>query len=84
MSEIDYSKLRSLTARDLCRALAQDGFIFTRQRGSHHRYAHPDGRRVTVPFSRQGDTFARATLQSILERQVRWTVEDLERLGLIL
>jgi predicted RNA binding protein YcfA (HicA-like mRNA interferase family) len=48
MSEIDYSTLRSLTAHEVCRALERDGFTFTRQRGSHHRYAHPDGRRVTV------------------------------------
>jgi predicted RNA binding protein YcfA (HicA-like mRNA interferase family) len=83
MSDIDYSPLRSLTARDLCRALVQDGFVFTRQRGSQHRYAHPDGRRVTVPFTRQGDTVAAGTLRSILERQARWTEHDLRRLGLL-
>lgn len=54
MSEIDYSTLRSLTAPELIRALERDGFTFTRQRGSHHRYAHPDRRRVTVPFTRSG------------------------------
>ena len=83
MSTIDYSKLRSLPARALCRALVQDGFVFTRQRGSHHRYAHPDGRRVTVPFTRQGDTFASGTLRSILEKQAHWTADDLRRLGLL-
>ena len=56
MSEIDYSTLRSLTAREVCHALEQDGFTLARQRGSHQRYAHPDGRRVTVPFTRSGDT----------------------------
>jgi hypothetical protein len=30
MSEIDYSQLRSLTARALCRALEHDGFMFRR------------------------------------------------------
>jgi predicted RNA binding protein YcfA (HicA-like mRNA interferase family) len=83
MSEIDYSILRSLTAHEVCRALERDGFTFTRQRGSHHRYAHPDGRRVTVPFTRSGDTFAPGTLRSILERQAHWTADDLRRLGLI-
>lgn len=29
-------------------ALGRDGFYFVRQAGSHQRYAHPDGRRVTV------------------------------------
>ena len=83
MSEIDYSILRSLTAHEVCRALERDGFTFTRQRGSHHRYAHPDGRRVTVPFTRSGDTFAPGTLRSIIERQARWSAEDLRRLDLM-
>jgi predicted RNA binding protein YcfA (HicA-like mRNA interferase family) len=83
MSEIDYSLLRSLTSHEVCRALERDGFTFTRQRGSHHRYAHPDGRRVTVPLTRSGDTFAPGTLRSILERQARWTADDLRRLDLI-
>jgi len=83
MSEIDYSILRSLTAHEVGRALERDGFTFTRQRGSHHRYAHPDGRRVTVPFTRSGDTFAPGTLRSIIERQARWSAEDLRRLDLI-
>ncbi len=83
MSEIDYSNLRSLTAREVCRALLRDGFTLARQRGSHQRYTHPDGRRVTVPFTRSGDTFAPGTLRSILERQARWTLDDLRRLGLI-
>jgi predicted RNA binding protein YcfA (HicA-like mRNA interferase family) len=83
MSEIDYSTLRSLTAHEVCRALERDGFTSTRQRGSHHRYAHPDGRRVTVPFTRSGKTFAPGTLRSILERQARWTADDLRRLDLI-
>lgn len=51
MNPIDYSRLRSLTARELVAALQRDGFIPARQRGSHHRYEHPDGRKVTVPFS---------------------------------
>ena len=54
MSEIEYHNLRSVTAREVCRALEQDGFTLARQRGSHQRYTHPDGRRVTVPFTRRG------------------------------
>ncbi len=83
MSRIDYSRLRSLTARDLIRALLEEGFSFVRQRGSHHRYNHPDGRRVTVPFTRRGDTFEQRTLRSIIELQAEWTEEDLRRLGLL-
>jgi len=67
----------------LIKALSKEGFIFTRQRGSHHRYHHPDGRRVTVPFTRSGDIFAIGTLSSIIEKQARWSEEDLKRLNLL-
>jgi len=80
---IPYARLRNLTARELTRALLQDGFSFRRQKGSHHRYVHPDGRRVTVAFSRSGDTFGMKALSSMIEVQARWTEGDLQRLGLI-
>ena len=83
MSEIDYSKLRSLAVRQLTCALRRDGFSLDRQRGSHQRYVHADGRRVTVPFTRTGDTLALGTLKSIIEKQAGWTEEDLRRLGLL-
>ena len=82
MSEIDYSRLRSLLARRLIRALLDDGFAFNRQRGSHHRNRHPDGRPVTVAFTRGGETVPLGTLRFIIEEQAIWDVEDLRRLGL--
>ena len=45
---INYSHLRSLTARELISALARDGFVLDRQAGSHQLYLHRDGRRVTL------------------------------------
>lgn len=80
---IDYRRLRSLTARELIGALKRDGFLFFRQKGSHRRYGHPDGRRVTVAPHAGGDTFSIKTLQKIMEYQARWTEDDLRRLGLI-
>lgn len=80
---IDYRGLRSLTARDLMAALARDGFYLVRQVGSHQRYRHPDGRRVTVAPHGRGDTFKRKTLKSIIESQARWSEEDLRRLKLL-
>jgi predicted RNA binding protein YcfA (HicA-like mRNA interferase family) len=80
---IDYRGLRSLTARELIAALNRDGFYFVRQVGSHQRYAHPDGRRVTVAPHGSGDTFTIKTLKSMLEAQAKWTTEDLVRLRLL-
>ncbi len=80
---IDYTKLRNLTARELIAALIRDGFELRRQKGSHQHYRHPDGRRVTVSFHRPSDTFPIKTLRSMIEKQAKWTEDDLKRLGLL-
>ena len=83
MSEIDWSALRSLTARELISALVRDGFLLSRQTGSHQLYRHPDGRRVTLSFHQPGQTFRPKTLRSMIEKEAGWTTDDLIRLKLI-
>lgn len=83
MSKIDYSKLRSLTARTLISALRKDGFLFERQEGSHQIYRHSDGRQVTVSFHGLGETFPPKTRRDMIEHQAKWTLEDLKRLKLV-
>ncbi|MGO9928113.1 MAG: type II toxin-antitoxin system HicA family toxin [Mycobacterium sp.] len=80
---VDYSRLRSVTARSLASALSEDGFQLQRQKGSHRHYHHSDGRRVTLSFHHSSDTFPLGTLKSIVEIQARWTEGDLRRLRLI-
>lgn len=80
---LDYSRLRSITARMIVSALQSDGFVLDRQRGSHRRYVHPDGRAVTVSFHRPSDTYTFKTLRSMIEIQARWSEEDIVRLKLI-
>jgi predicted RNA binding protein YcfA (HicA-like mRNA interferase family) len=81
--DIDYRRIRSLAARELIAALTRDGFYFIRQKGSHQRYGHADGRRVTVAPHGGGDTFTIKTLKTIIEIQARWTEDDLRRLKLL-
>ena len=80
---IEYSRLRSLTAREIIGALVRDGFYLRAQQGSHQRYYHADGRRVTVSFHKPSDTFPPKTLKSIIEEQARWDEGDLVRLKLL-
>ena len=80
---VDYSRLHSVTARHLISALERDGFALARQKGSHRRYRHPDGRRVTVSFHHASDTFRIGTLRSMIEVQACWGAEDLHRLSLL-
>jgi predicted RNA binding protein YcfA (HicA-like mRNA interferase family) len=80
---IDYAKLRGLTIRKLIAALRRDGFQEWRKKGATRFYAHPDGRTVTLHVHRPGQTFRTGTLQSIIEKQARWTEDDLKRLKLL-
>lgn len=82
---LDYSRFKSLTAREIVSALERGGFTLRKSRGgtSHRRYIHSDGRRVTVAYHKGGGTFPLKTLKSILEDQARWTEDDLRRLGLV-
>jgi predicted RNA binding protein YcfA (HicA-like mRNA interferase family) len=79
----NYEQLRNLTSRELISALIRDGFSYDRGDGSHQIYYHPDGRRVTVIFHGGSSTFRRKTLKSMIEKEARWTEEDLKRLKLI-
>jgi predicted RNA binding protein YcfA (HicA-like mRNA interferase family) len=59
------SKLRPLRAREILEALGRAGFQRIRQRGSHVRLRHPDGRVVTVPEHGAQD-IGRGLLRKIL------------------
>lgn len=85
MSRADHERLRNLTAGEIERALLRDGFEKLRKRGkgTHRRFRHPDGRRVTVPYSQAGETFSPKTLRSMIVDQAGWSEDDLRRLGLL-
>jgi predicted RNA binding protein YcfA (HicA-like mRNA interferase family) len=72
------NRLPALTAKELIRALEKAGFQVIRQRGSHVRLRHPDGRVVMVPVH-AGQTIGRGLLKKIL-RDERMSVEDLLKL----
>jgi predicted RNA binding protein YcfA (HicA-like mRNA interferase family) len=42
--------LPTMKPREIARLLGCLGFALIRQRGSHRQYAHPDGRRTTLPL----------------------------------
>ena len=54
-----------LQARQIIAALEKVGFAIVRQKGSHIRLRHPDGRVVTVPDHR-GQDIGRGLLRKIL------------------
>jgi len=69
------NRLRAVESAELIRALERAGFEKTRQRGSHVRMKHSDGRVVTVPVHPQS-VVGRGLLRKIL-RDAELTPDDL-------
>lgn len=61
------SRLPSLTAKDLVRALKKAGFEEERQRGSHLRMRHPETKKLTVVPMHPGD-LPRQLLKEIIKQ----------------
>ena len=64
-----------LKAREVIALLERLGFRETRQRGSHKRFKHPDGRGTTVPVH-QGRDISPTLLRQIAQ-DIRLTLEEL-------
>ncbi|MGB9777308.1 MAG: type II toxin-antitoxin system HicA family toxin [Anaerolineae bacterium] len=69
------TRLPVLRGSEVLRALRKAGFEMVRQRGSHIRLRHPDGRVVTVPVH-QGQDVSRGLLRKIL-RDAELSPEEL-------
>ncbi|MFF5259105.1 type II toxin-antitoxin system HicA family toxin [Actinomadura viridis] len=63
-----------MSGAQVVKALGNAGFDLIRITGSHHRMAHADGRRVSIP-AHAGRDMARGTLRSII-RDAGLTVEE--------
>jgi len=64
-----------VSARVLMRLLRTLGFVETRSRGSHRRFAHADGRKTTVPVHR-GRDLPRGLLRQIVTLDVGISMEE--------
>ncbi len=80
---IDYSKLRSLSLRQIEKALRKNGFELKRKKGVTRFYKHPDGRRVNLHWHNPNQELKIGTLKEVLENEAEWTEEDLRRLKLL-
>ena len=65
-----------LKSQDLIKALQKAGFEQVRQKGSHVRLRHPDGRLVTVPVH-AGNEISKGLLRKIM-RDAEWSLDDLD------
>ena len=72
------SRSPRITGAELIAALANDGFVVVRVRGSHHFIRHEDGRTTVVPVH-SGETVGPGLLHKVL-RDCDLSVEDLRKL----
>ena len=68
-----------LKPREVIALLERLGFRETRQRGSHKRFKHPDGRGTTVPVHNGRDISP--TLLRQIAQDIRLTIEELLAAG---
>ena len=71
-------KLSPIHGKDLIRILEKQGFAQIRQRGSHARLIHADGRKTSVPLH-PGENVRQGLLRKIL-RDTNFSPEEFNRL----
>lgn len=71
-------KLSPINASRLIKILEKEGFIKIRQKGSHVRLEHPDGRKTSVPVH-SGEAVGVGLLRKIL-RDVNLAPEQFNKL----
>lgn len=71
-------KLSPIGSSKLIRILSKEGFVKVRQKGSHARLEHPDGRKTSVPVH-TGENVGIGLLRKIL-RDVNLTPDQFNKL----
>lgn len=69
------SPLPIITFTHLCKIVERMGFHKTRQKGSHIRYVHNDGRKTTVPNHGNQDV-PKGLLIKIIKQDLNISVDD--------
>jgi predicted RNA binding protein YcfA (HicA-like mRNA interferase family) len=66
---------KQVTPREIIKVLAKLGFKQTRITGSHHRFAHPDGRKVSVPIH-GNEPIGKGLLLKIIKQDLKMEKEE--------
>lgn len=65
----------AITFRDLIRRITRLGFKRVRQKGSHIRFVHPDGRKTTIP-DHGGKDVPRGLLAKIIRQDLAMEFDE--------
>lgn len=69
------SVLPTVSGKKLYAILLKNGFILTATKGSHHRLAHSDGRKTTIPVHSNQD-LPKGLLRKIIREDLDITIEE--------
>jgi predicted RNA binding protein YcfA (HicA-like mRNA interferase family) len=64
-----------ITFRELLQRIVRLGFEQVRQKGSHIRFVHPDGRKTTIP-DHGGQDVPNGLLNKIVRNDLEMTLDD--------
>ena len=67
-------KVPALRPEAIEKLLILHGFVFSRQKGSHKRFKHPDGRSTTVPF--HGNRDVSPVLLKLICKEINLSVDE--------
>jgi len=70
---------RLVKAKELIKVLEKLGFKEIRVTGSHHRFIHEDGRKISVPVH-GSEPIGKGLLNKIVKKDVRISKEEFEEL----
>ncbi len=68
-------KLPVINSNELIKVVGKMGFKYTRQKGSHSRFVHTDGRKTTIPIHK-GEDIDRGLLIKIIKKDLQISVEE--------
>ncbi len=71
--------MKKVTPKALFKVLKKLGFRETRVKGSHHRFAHSDGRKTTVPVHGK-EPIGEGLLLKIIRKDLEMEKEDFLKL----
>jgi predicted RNA binding protein YcfA (HicA-like mRNA interferase family) len=68
-------KLPVLKCDELIKIVENCGFNFIRQKGSHRRFIHPDGRATTIPIH-PGKEIPKGLLRKIIREDLQIEIDE--------
>lgn len=71
-------RLSPISSRNLVKIIEKQGFVKIRQEGSHARYVHADGRKISIPMH-AGENIHRGLLRKIIH-DLNMTLDEFSKL----